>query len=621
MIPKIQIYPSFTAMLQDPNSFYSGFYQQLNKEKQALTQKRNRIAIARVITICLAAFLLYQFRSESLLMLSLLFCVALAIFLFLVKFSLQLTDRINLLSEMIRLTNEENRIAQHKFLHRFEGNELAPPKHPYAGDLDLFGKASLFQFLHRTTSEAGHQQLAQWLLEPASTATILARQEATKNLASLPAWSLQFEGYGHQQPIPNATRNQVLNWSATPSGYFPKTVWKLLRYAWPTLAIGLLVLHLFDQLPSAPFYGLILLLMTIAFYISKGIVPIYRKLDAVLPSLTSLSNSLHWVETAKFETDHLKTLQSTILDFSGTKGHVVRTHSASRAIKSLHQILDRFDYRHNPLVYIPLNTLLLWDLQQVWALEKWKHDHQSALHAWFQSIAELEALNSLGRFSFNHPSYTFPLLSEIPGHWTAAALGHPLIPAGKCVTNEFSTSGRPAIALITGSNMAGKSTFLRSIGVNQVLAMAGAPVFASHLTTSNMRIMSSMRIADNLEENTSTFYAELSKLKAIIDAVNAGEPVFLLLDEILRGTNSQDRQTGSKALIRQLVKQNATALLATHDLALTELEKEYPNALSNYHFDVSVAKEELFFDYKLKTGICTSMNASILMKKIGIEIT
>jgi DNA mismatch repair ATPase MutS len=135
-----------------------------------------------------------------------------------------------------------------------------------------------------------------------------------------------------------------------------------------------------------------------------------------------------------------------------------------------------------------------------------------------------------------------------------------------------------------------------------------------------MRIMSSMRIADNLEENTSTFYAELSKLKAIIDAVNEGEPVFLLLDEILRGTNSQDRQTGSKALIRQLVKQNATALLATHDLALTELEKEYPNALSNYHFDVSVEKEELFFDYKLKTGICTSMNASILMRKIGIDL-
>jgi DNA mismatch repair ATPase MutS len=169
--------------------------------------------------------------------------------------------------------------------------------------------------------------------------------------------------------------------------------------------------------------------------------------------------------------------------------------------------------------------------------------------------------------------------------------------------------------------MAGKSTFLRAVGINQVLAMAGAPVFASQLTASNMRIMSSMRIADNLEENTSTFYAELSKLKAIIDAVNANEPVFLLLDEILRGTNSQDRQTGSKALIRQLVAKQAVALLATHDLALTELEKEYPSALENYHFDVNVENEELFFDYKLKTGICTSMNASILMKKIGIEIT
>ncbi|HEY8397845.1 MAG TPA: DNA mismatch repair protein MutS, partial [Flavihumibacter sp.] len=161
----------------------------------------------------------------------------------------------------------------------------------------------------------------------------------------------------------------------------------------------------------------------------------------------------------------------------------------------------------------------------------------------------------------------------------------------------------------------------RSIGINQVLALAGAPVFADELTVSNMRIMSSMRIADNLEENTSTFYAELSKLKNILEAVNAGERVFLLLDEILRGTNSQDRQTGSKALIQQLIRKNATGLLATHDLALTELKKDYPHAITNYHFDVSVEGEELYFDYKLKEGICTSMNASILMKKIGIEIS
>jgi hypothetical protein len=608
-------------MLQDPNHFYSSFYQQLNTEKQALSQKRNRIAVARVSTLAVAALLLYQFRSASLTTLLLLTITALALFLFLVKRSLQLTERINLLAEMIRLTEEETRIAQHQFFHRFQGDDLAPTKHPYAADLDLFGKASLFQFLHRTTSEAGHQQLASWLLDPSPNSSILATQEAAKNLCSLPEWSLQFEAYGHQQPISNATRNKILTWSNTPSAYFPASSWNLLRFAWPTLAIGLLVLHLLDFVPSPVFYGLILVLMAIAFYISKAIVPIYRSLDAVLPSLASLSNALLWIESAPFEAARLKELQHYIINSAGNSKQEPAKEKASAAIRSLRQILDRFDYRLNPLVYIPLNTLLLWDLQQVWALEKWKRDHQAALKTWFQSLAELEALNSLGRFAYNHPGYTYPLLSESPGKWEATGLGHPLIPTGKCITNEFSTSGRPAIALITGSNMAGKSTFLRAVGINQVLAMAGAPVFASQLTASNMRIMSSMRIADNLEENTSTFYAELSKLKAIIDAVNANEPVFLLLDEILRGTNSQDRQTGSKALIRQLVAKQAVALLATHDLALTELEKEYPSALENYHFDVNVENEELFFDYKLKTGICTSMNASILMKKIGIEIT
>ncbi len=610
-------------MSKDPSSFYSGFYNQLNTEKQALTKKRNQIAIARVICIALSAFLLYQFRSTTLLSLILIFASALAIFLFLVKKSLALTDRINLLAEMIRLIQEETTIAQHKFVHRFQGNELAPPKHAYAGDLDLFGKASLFQFLHRTTSEEAHQTLAAWLLHPASNDTILQRQQAAKNLAALPEWSLHFEAYGHQQPITIATRNRIFNWSNSSSVYFPKTFWKALRFVWPALALSLLLFHMLDYIPSTIFYPVILLLMGIAFYISKGISPIYKQLDAVLPSLTSLSNAIQWVENAPFDAAHLKKLQDSINPHSTnhTERKAENSQKASTSIRQLRQILDRFDYRLNPLVYIPLNTLLLWDLQQVWALEKWKRDFQSSLQQWFHSLAELEALNSLGRFSFNHPGYIFPELSNTAGEWTATALGHPLIPEGKCITNDYSTTGRPAIALITGSNMAGKSTFLRSIGINQVLAMAGAPVFATSLRTSNMRIMSSMRIADNLEENTSTFYAELSKLKAIIEEVNAGEPVFLLLDEILRGTNSQDRQTGSRALIRQLVRQNAAGLLATHDIALTELQLEYPQAITNYHFDVSVDNEELFFDYKLKTGICTSMNASILMKKIGIEIT
>jgi DNA mismatch repair ATPase MutS len=239
---------------------------------------------------------------------------------------------------------------------------------------------------------------------------------------------------------------------------------------------------------------------------------------------------------------------------------------------------------------------------------------------WIAALAEMECLASLGNLAFNHPRWCFPVFTEEPGVFISDELGHPLIEESKRVSSNFSTKGPAQISLITGSNMAGKSTFLRSVGVNTVLAMAGGPVCAQKLLISNLRVISSMRVSDNLEESTSTFYAELKKLKYIIESVNRKEKVLLLLDEILRGTNSADRHTGSTALIRQLVQHGAVGLVATHDLELASLEQDYPSHIHNYHFDVQVENEELFFDYLLKKGVCTSMNASLLMKKIGIEL-
>ncbi|HEX5667338.1 MAG TPA: DNA mismatch repair protein MutS, partial [Chitinophagaceae bacterium] len=294
--------------------------------------------------------------------------------------------------------------------------------------------------------------------------------------------------------------------------------------------------------------------------------------------------------------------------------------TATHSIHKLNRIFNRFDYRLNPLVFIPLNTLVLWDLQQVLQLEKWKEANNHKIDHWFHTLAEFEALSSLGTLAFNHPGWTFPELNAEQPEFTAGGLGHPLIDPNKSVVNNYSTIGKAQISIITGSNMAGKSTFLRSVGVNMVLACMGAPVYASHLRISPLKVMSSMRVKDNLEESTSTFYAELKKLKSIIDAVKRKEPLFILLDEILRGTNSHDRHTGSKSLIRQLVHDNATGIIATHDLELASLEKEFPASIHNFHFDVQIDGPELYFDYTLKTGICQSFNAAILMKKIGIEL-
>jgi DNA mismatch repair ATPase MutS len=272
------------------------------------------------------------------------------------------------------------------------------------------------------------------------------------------------------------------------------------------------------------------------------------------------------------------------------------------------------------MLFLFLNAFLLWDVRQIIALNKWKHKNRQQLPNWYQLIAEMEVLNSLATTHFNYPEWAIPDFSS--EHFTLEAqnLGHPLIQQRQRISSDFSLKGQGKVALVTGSNMAGKSTFLRSLGVNIVLAQMGSPVCANGFIVSPNKLMSSMRIADNLAENTSTFYAELKKLKTIIEAVNRHEPVFILLDEILRGTNSLDKHTGSEALIRQLIKHEAIAVLATHDVELAKLEKEFPGSLENYHFDVQVEGEELYFDYKLKHGVCTSLNASILMKKIGIEV-
>ena len=272
------------------------------------------------------------------------------------------------------------------------------------------------------------------------------------------------------------------------------------------------------------------------------------------------------------------------------------------------------------MISAPLNILLLWNLQQVLDLEKWKKQYAGDVADWFSNLGIIEALSSLSAIHFNNPDWCFASLQKEHFFLEANGLGHPLIPLGKRVCNSIRINHQSELMIVTGSNMAGKSTYLRSVGVNVVLAMAGAPCCATDMTLSPVKLISSMRIADNLEESTSTFYAELKKLKSVIDKVNAGEKVFILLDEILRGTNSLDRQTGSIALVKQLIKKQAVGIIATHDLALADMEKEFPGHIINAHFDAQINQGELYFDYLLKPGVCKSINASILMRKIGIEM-
>jgi hypothetical protein len=512
---------------------------------------------------------------------------------------------------LITINEDELKALAHNYTHFKDGHEYIPHTHAYCNDLDILGKASLFQYCNRTTSEMGGNTLAGWLLEPAAINVILQRQEAVKELTEKTMWRQQLQAYGMQAQISAATQQRLQQWLQSPPLFINNNIWKLLQYAIPAIIIGIILLNIGNVITDFIRNIFLAASAVVAFAVAKKIMPLHQQVSKITDELAILSHSIQLIESTTFNCPLLQQLQTAFK---------TNRHTPSSEARALKKIVERLDLRLNPVVFIPLAIILQWDIQQAMALEKWQQRNRQSIDLWFDALAQFEALHSFAGLQFNHPQWCIPAFTDAHFTMLASNLGHPLLAAQQCITNNITVTPKEHVLLITGSNMAGKSTYLRSVGVNTVLAMAGAAVCATSFTLSPVQVISSMRIADNLEESTSTFYAELKKLKSIIEKVNTGEKIFILLDEILRGTNSLDRHTGSAALIKQLIHHKAACIIATHDVALASLQQQYPNAMMNYHFDVQVANEELFFDYKLKEGVCTSLNASILMRKIGIEL-
>jgi DNA mismatch repair ATPase MutS len=299
---------------------------------------------------------------------------------------------------------------------------------------------------------------------------------------------------------------------------------------------------------------------------------------------------------------------------------VYERKSASLHIRRLSLIMSLFELRRNELLHPVFNSVLLWDLHCVYRIEKWKHKLSSQIEKWLGVIGRFEALTSLACLHFNYPDWSFPKIQAGSFLLEAKELGHFLIHPEERVDNDIFLKDEGNIMIITGPNMAGKSTFLKTVGVNLVLAFCGGPVCAREFVVTPVKIYTSMKVSDSLDKNLSLFYAELQRLKMVLDGIKRKEKVFFLLDEMLKGTNALDRQMGALALLKQLVRLKANGLVATHDLELTKLEKEYPDKVKNFHFDGYVEGDKLLFDYKIKEGRCESFNALLLMKKIGIDI-
>ena len=594
-----------------PGEYYTQRLVSLKADLNQLQKKKSQLAWLRFGAVVAALACWYFLLPLGLWFVLVPVLILLVFFTQLVLADLKNKSAIAIKEQLIRINEDELKGLDFNYFHFAAGSEYVKKEHLFTSDLDIFGHASLYQYINRTSSQMGSNQLAAWLSNPASALEITARQDAIKALSAETAWRQQLQAFGNATRIKTETQTRLQNWFAEDDRFINNRIWIWLRLLIPAAIISVIFLNMADVLSDYFRNYCLLATALLAFYISKKITPLHQQVSKITDELEVLRDSIHLIEQKKFADPYLENLQ---------KNFKTQFDTASSQLRQLKRILERLDLRFNFVVFIPLDILLLWDLQQVIALEKWKKKNHGQVNGWFTALGQFEAVSSLATLSFNHPEWCFPVFKAEHFFMEGRDIGHPLIPAQKRVNNSLAIASAGEIMLVTGSNMAGKSTYLRSIGINTVLAMCGSPVCASYFCLSPVQLISSMRITDNLEESTSTFYAELKKLKTVIDKVNNNEKVLILLDEILRGTNSLDRHTGSAALIRQLIKHDAACIIATHDVELAKMKDEFPANILNYHFDVQVNKEELYFDYQLKEGICTSLNASILMKKIGIEL-
>lgn len=583
------------------------FYQKRKTDfEHTLEEARKNINLVSNLRVGAAIiFLVCVYFSFSNLLFLYGVAATLAVFIFLVARHSALFDRKVHLENLVRLNRLEERSLDGDHSEFSPGNEFVDPRHPYTHDLDIFGDGSLFQAINRCNTFHGKAYMAERLSQPLNSAdAIYAEQNAVREVASRIEFRQHFQASGMEiGELPN-DREELIKWAKQPLFIYNSKRFKVVLVIVPVITIAAVVASFFfDQ--AKPFAVVLVLTQWIMLGWHMGKIGLFHEqISRKKNILEKFARLLHYFQKEEFESSVLKNLS-------------VEAREADVKVKHLASLVSYLNARLNLLTNIVVNSLLLYDLQCVYRLEKWKNENAGHLRAWLDVINETEVLGSFGTFAFNHPSYIYP---KINGDLTikAKALGHPMLSIEECVPNDIHVGNGQSVLIITGANMAGKSTFLRTSGVNLVLALTGAPVFASEYSCPIISLRTGMRTADSLKDHQSYFYAELDRLKTIMDELRSDKPLFILLDEILKGTNSTDKQSGSIALLRQLLPHPCLAMIATHDIVLGGLEAEYPNHIRNYCFEANIENDQLSFDYKIKPGVATKMNATFLMRKMGI---
>lgn len=587
-------------------------YQTLADQYQSLADSKKKqlklISVARFVSFLGIIPIFYYVYPTSSLLAGAISLLLLAVFLFLVKKYILTENQLLYFQQLVRINMDEIS-ALNRDLSAFDpGNEFIDPHHDYSYDLDLFGTGSMFQFLNRTATSRGKKHLAALLNRSQRTAAgIRSRQAAVQELAGDLDWRQNFMARGSEtESNKNAdlTEESIRRKVELPSA---KTL-KILVRVLPALTLLLVGLSIAGLDPYS-FYKWAFLAQWITIGLNiKTILKFHEQFENQGKLLGRYAAMMNQIEAKDFKSDHLIALKNQL----SSKGK-----PASKITSEFRKILDEFDYSKNFLVALILDSIFLWDIRCLLRLYRWQKNHSGDLPQWFEVIAEMDAQVSLANCNFNHPGWATPEVTDSNFHFSAQQLGHPLIDEARCVRNSFHLTNEDQIAIITGANMAGKSTFLRTVGVNLTLASNGCNVCAHRFEFSPVRIYTNMRTSDNLMNDESYFYAELLRLHSMLNLIRNGENLFVIIDEMLKGTNSVDKLNGSKQLIHQLISLKTHGIVATHDLGLTQLAQTFPS-IRNHCFEVQLHNDELNFDYKLSTGVTRTMNATFLMKKMGI---
>ena len=490
-----------------------------------------------------------------------------------------------------------------------DGERFVDPEHPYSSDLDLFGKSSLFQLLDATTTRHGEETLARWLRGPAPIDEAVRRQEAVKELAGQLDLRQQMEVEGRLLAAQKPDPARLLAW-AEGASTFASPAWRIVAFALPAWTLAAFFASRADLVSPVAWVLPLLLEVLLTLATARGVASVWRRVSSPGEKLLSFEDLFAAVEKLDPQCPRLRSL------FERLK---VEGAPPSTQMRRLGRILGYLAAREQPLFHLPLNVILLWDLHFAHALERWRASSGPKLRGWFEALGELESFSSFAGFSYENPGYAFASLEAGAARLNACGLGHPLLSAKARVVNDVLLPAPGSVLLVTGSNMAGKTTLLRTLGVNAVLALAGAPVCARSLSLTLLSVTTSMRVQDSLARGLSFFYAELQRLKGVLDRCQA-QPSLFLLAEVLQGTNTAERQAASRAIVKKLVEIGALGAIATHDVALTALEAETAGKVRNVHFTDRIENGEMTFDYLLKDGVVSTTNALELLKRVGIDI-